>query len=170
MSANKKPRKKYKPKGVIRDPVNFVVAGSRPASEEIQLDTKILYHSAMTQMVQGNGKKDDWQTLANAMNVGLILCEMGYGQEFVPDLVKAQGAMVLVKQRFRATGKMGLRGEEMQAINVALDLHDQQLALTPIRDIERAVLCVDRELRRGNFVTVEPSAQQQPSLQQTLAV
>lgn len=157
MARSSKPKKKYRPKGVIRDPIAFVIKGLKPADPDAQLKAKILLHASMAEITQGRGGKDEWQVVANSINVCLALCEMGYGKEFVPDLVRAQGAMALLRDRGKATGKFILRAEEMTAINVALDIHDQQIELAPIKDFELAVRAVERALAQGNFVTVQPA-------------
>jgi hypothetical protein len=97
MAATKKPRKKYRPRQVIKDPIAFVVSGTRPGSDEAQLKTKISYHMAMTNITQGRGDKSDWQEIANSINLALTLAEMGWGKDYVPVLVKAQGAMILLR-------------------------------------------------------------------------
>lgn len=162
MAANKKPRKKYRPRGVFKDPLAYVMAGNRPATEEAQLKAKIGYHLSMTNITQGRGRKEDWQEITNSINLGLTLCEMGYGKEFVPDLVKAQGAMILLRDRFKSSDRMILKAEEMSLINTALDLHDQQLALAPIREVEKAIRHVEQQIARGNFVTLQEIQQGHP--------
>lgn len=157
MPRSKKPKKAYRQKGVIRDPIAFVIRGMKPADPDAQLRSKINLHAAMANLTQGRGTQADWQEVANGLNVGLALAEMGYGKEFVPDLAKAQGAMALLRDRGKATGRFVFRAEEMQAVNTGLDLHDQQIELAPIKSFELAIRAVERALAQGNFVTVEPS-------------
>jgi len=164
MSRSKKPKKQYKPRGVLRDPISFVIKGMRPADPNAQLKAKINLHGAMANLVQGRGTKEDWQEVANGLNVGLALAEMGYGKEFVPDIVKAQGAMALLRDQGKSTGRFIFRGEEMQAVNTGLDLHDQQIELAPVKDFEQAIRAVDLALAQGNFVSVRKIDEQpQPS-------
>lgn len=155
MASNKKPKKKYKPKGVIRDPIAFVIKGVKPAEPDAQLRAKIHLHQSMMSLTRGEGGKYEWQEVANSINVALALCEMGYGKEFVPDLVKAQGAMAMLRDRGKTTGRFVFKAEEMQAVNVGIDIHDQQIELAPIADFERAIRAVDLALMKGNFVTVQ---------------
>lgn len=170
MPRSKKPKKAYRQKGVIRDPVSFVIKGIKPADPDAQLRAKLNLHGAMVNLTQGRGTKIDWQEVANALNVGLALAEMGYGKEFVPDLVKAQGAMALLRDRGKATGRFVFKAEEMSAVNTGIDLHDQQIELAPIADFERAIRAVELALAKGNFVTVERIDEQpQPSSPQIQA-
>lgn len=165
MAKNKKPTKKYRPRVLIKDPLNFVVAGCKPADPQAVTKVKISHHMAMLAMTQGHGGREEWQEIANALNAGIILAEMGYGIEYVPDMEKAQGAMVLIRDRLKETGRITLRAFEMQAINEALALHDEQLEIAPVRDISRAILEVEKQIARGNFVRVLPSEQPPPSSQ-----
>lgn len=164
MAANKKPKKKYRPRPVFQDPVAFVIAGNRPAPQESQLKAKISYHMAMTRITRGEGDAQDWTEIANSVNLSLVLAEMGYGVEYVPQLVKAQGAMILLRDRFKGGGRMVCRADEMAALNEALALHDEQLEIAPLRDIERAVRHVEQQFAKGNFVTLERIKDKQTGL------
>jgi len=169
MPVSSKPRKKYKPKGIIKDPLKFVLDGIRVADTGMLLSTKIMTHQSMLALTTGQADKQDWQFVANAVNVGLVLCEQGYGKEFVGDLVQAQVAMTLLRDRYKATGRFILRAEEMKLINEALALHDEQLDLAPVMHVAKAAIKVERELSRGNFVRVVPISPPPPSLPQLLA-
>jgi hypothetical protein len=43
----------------------------------------------------------------------------------------------------------------MNVLNEALAVHDEQIAIAPIRDIDQAVRHIERQLARGNFVTLQ---------------
>jgi hypothetical protein len=165
MAKSAKPKKKYRPRAIIKDPIRYVTALVRPAPEAARTKTKIGIHLAMTNITKGEGTKDDWQEVANALNLSVILAEMGYGQEYVPLIVEAQGSMVMVRDRLKATGKAILRGIEMRAINEALAVHDEQIDLATVKDIERALLAVEKALAQGNFVKVLPDVPSPPSPQ-----
>jgi hypothetical protein len=53
MPRSSAPRKKYKPKGILKDPLSYVLGGIRPASEDARVKRKILAHLAMQALVQG---------------------------------------------------------------------------------------------------------------------
>lgn len=149
MANTKRPRKAYRPKVVISNPLDYVLSGYAPPSEDVKVNLRIKFHLAMTRIAKGEADKDDWGIVADAINVCVVLCEMGFGREFYPDLVAAQQAMLDMKARYKKTGKIILKGDEMQKINVALDLHDQQIDLVRTIDVERAVFSVQQRLRNG---------------------
>ena len=163
MPKNKKPKKKYVPKAVIQDPIRYLVQGNNPAEPEAITKVKINHHMAMLAITQGKGGPSDWQVVANALNCAVVLAEMGYGVEYVPEVVKAQGAMVMIRDRLKASGRITIKAMEMQAINEALALHDEQLEIATVRDMEKAILHVEAQLRRGNFVKVTPAPANHPS-------
>lgn len=154
MAANKKPKKQYRPKPIIKDPITFVMVGNRPGTDEAQLKLKISYHLAMTNITQGRGQKEDWQEIANSINLAIVLAEMGWGKDYVPELAKAQGAMILLRDRLKQNGRIVVRAEEMNLINDALAIHDEQIAIAPIRDVDAAVRHIEQQFARGNFVTL----------------
>ena len=163
MASNKKPRKKYVPRTVIKDPIRYIVRGNNPAEPEAVTKVKINHHLSMLAITQGKGVAADWQVVANALNAAVVLAEMGYGVEYVPEGVKAQGAMVMIRDRLKATGRMTLKAAEMQAINEALALHDEQIEIATIRDMEKAIIHVEEQLRKGNFVKVAPAPANHPA-------
>ncbi len=149
MANSKKPRKSYRPKGVITNPMDYLLSGLAKPDEDIKLNLRVKFHLAMANITQGNGRPEDWAMVADAINVCIVLSEMDFGREFYQDLVDAQQAMLDLKERYRRTGRLVPTGDEMQAINVALDLHDQQIDLVRTIDVERAVFTVQKRLAAG---------------------
>ena len=65
MAANKKPRKRYKPRGLIYDPIAYIKQGFAPLTSmtSANVDLRIKYHNAMAQIQTGNGVMHDIDTL-----------------------------------------------------------------------------------------------------------
>jgi hypothetical protein len=162
MAKNKKPTKKYRPRGIIKDPIRYVVRGCGPAEESAVTKCQISYHMAMLNITQGKAKPSDWQEIANALNAGIVLAEMGYGKEYLQEFIKAQGAMVMLRDRLKNNGTLTIKAVEMTAINEALAVHDEQIRIATIKDMELAIKEVERQLARRNFVTIKPVESQQP--------
>lgn len=152
MPRSTKPRKTYRPKRLIHNPVEWVVSGLKPASVDAQTKLKLGYHWSMANLTKGDGTTHDWQTVSDALNVALVLCEMDYGKEYLPELDTAMFSMLDLRDRYRATGRMLFKGTEMQAVNLGLELHDEQIALAPIATMEKALQEVERRLTKGNFL------------------
>jgi hypothetical protein len=162
MPSNKKPRKTYRPKRILHNPVAWVVNGVKPASVDAQTKLKLGYHWSMTNLTKGDGTTHDWQTVSDALNVAMVLCEMDYGKDYLPELEVAMYSMLDMRDRYRATGRLLFKGQEMQAVNLGLELHDEQIAIAPLGVMENALNEVKRRLAKGFFVKREASASVQP--------
>lgn len=153
MPASKKPKKRYRPKGIIINPIEYVVSGLKPASEEAQTRLKLGYHWAMLRLTRGEGTKEDWWEVANAMNVAIVLAEHGYGDaEVIEDVKEAMLALHRVKLRYRETGRLLFRGEELTAVNLGLDIHDAQMETATVRDIELAIAECEKRIANREFI------------------
>lgn len=64
-------RSKYKPKGIRLDAVNWVVAGLKPISDvgDALVTLKAKNHSALTEITQGRGNRDQIDVLIAALNM-----------------------------------------------------------------------------------------------------
>ena len=49
--------------------------------------------------------------------------------------------------RGAATDKYILKADEMKALNDAIDLHDAQLEVVTVKDMEKAVMLVEAEMK-----------------------
>lgn len=155
MARSTKPRKKYRPKRNLLNPVEYVIAGVRPAARDAQTKLKVGYHMSMAALCRGEGDTHDWQNVSDAMNVAMVLCEMGYGEDYLPDLSVAMQSMLAMRDRRKAGQKLLFRGEEMQAVNLGLELHDAQVEEVPRAAFEKALDEVNRRLAKGIFLKRE---------------
>lgn len=144
MPASKKPRKKYRPKPVYSNPVavaTTLCSTLRPGEiQRIQLTA----HAAMTAMVRGEGGKADWSNTADALNMTLILAQTRFDNAYQDELLDARDAHCACLERYVEKGRFGYTGEELQAMNLALEIHDEILGQVSIRELEDAV----RECRK----------------------
>jgi len=105
--------------------------------------------SAISAIKSGKGVDEHLHTLAYAVNMCLILSEMGYGYEFIDDIKNAQYAVVSTIKRLKATGKIGFAAADMMAIQDIISLVAEQIALATKAEIEKASLEMRRRLRLG---------------------
>ena len=52
------------------------------------------------------------------------------------------------------TGRFILKSEEMNALNVAMELHDAQLEVITLKDMENAIKLVTEELRQRKMRSI----------------
>lgn len=143
-------RSKYKPKGVRLDNMLWVTSGMKKISqvEDAGVMLKIKNHMAMANLVQGRGSRDDVDMMIAAMNVTEAFAIHGKGRDWKPEIRAAQDALVAMARRGVGRGdKFIFTGEEMQAINLAMEVHDVQLDEATVSELEQALQLVEREVR-----------------------
>jgi uncharacterized protein (DUF1778 family) len=75
------------------------------------------------------------------------LYRLGFGKEYAEEVKAGLDALHAVAIRGRDTNRFILKAEEMNALNVITELHDAQLEVITVRDLDRAVALVDKERR-----------------------
>lgn len=165
MSANKKPRKKYDPTkrartdafGGIRALFHARAVQSTEQLDATQIrDLGIGYHGALHSITSGTGCYDDANTLAMAANIAMLLCEVGVGAEYLPIAKAGQEAVVLLIMRARTSGKFGVSGQELRALQELLELHDAQLESEDCTEgkLTQVLDECKRRIRQGNVLKV----------------
>ena len=140
-------RSKYRPKGVILNPIAYVMESMTPVSQHggYLMTVKIKNHAALLALTQGRATREDIDTLIAALNITEALYRMGFGREYKDAVRQGLDALLAVGRRGLASGRFILTGPEMTALNFVMDLHDAQLDLCTIKDMERAVEIVNKE-------------------------
>jgi hypothetical protein len=150
-------RSKYRPKKVLLNPVGFVLEGFIPVRDhdQILLDLKVKHHSAMTALTQGVATYQDIDALIAAINMTEALSRLGFGEEYCNEVRDGLAALRAVGARGAANGfKFILRSSEMNALNTAIELHDAQLEVITLRDMERAIEIVQKEFATGKATPI----------------
>lgn len=135
MPASAKPRKRYRP-GAAVNKARLARLGKQPVSETCDA-VRFRNHEALTALVSGTAGKREWADVAEAINVAIVLCETLYEEPLQRAmLLRAAVAHARCGARFLNQNKYGYSGEELVAVNTAMEVHDAQLA-----DITFAELC-----------------------------
>jgi hypothetical protein len=143
----KRRHKPYRPKYVSTNPMTMLFGGMSATHVDHLRELQIKNHLAMAELAQGRGTKAQWDQIVGAINIANVLCEQGFGDEFRAETIAARDAMLEVGKRFMKTGKFVFTGDELQAVNRALDCHDAQLENVRAIDIDRAANEVIRRVR-----------------------
>jgi hypothetical protein len=133
-----KKKSKYKPKGVRLDALNWVLSGLKPVSQvgDALVILKAKNHSALTEVVQGRGNREQIDVLIAALNMCEAYAIHGKGKDWLPEINEAQNAIYEMASRGLETEKFLFRGPEMQAVNLAMDVHDLQLETSSVKQLE----------------------------------
>jgi hypothetical protein len=109
--------------------------------------------SALESITHGRAKWTDVQKLADAVNIGMTLCEFGVGKaEAGPALIAAEMAIIQCAARLERTGKIGLNGEELQAVREMLEYAHLQRASVSRKTLIKAVDLTTQRIRQGHGV------------------
>jgi len=141
-------RSKYRPKGVIRDPMSHVIAGMKKVGDISSGTTlMIMNHDALESVRKGVAQRKDLDVLIAAMNMAEALIRMQIGDDWRSEVRAAQDALFAVGSRGVETGKFILRGPELTSLNLGMEIHDAQLEACTVAELERAIDIVHNEIR-----------------------
>lgn len=140
-------RSKYRPKKVLANPVGYVLEGLVPVAKhgDHLLKLRLRHHMAMANLTQGKATRDDMDVLINMGNMSEALYRMGFGTEYAAVIASGMPSLLAVCRRGAETNRFILRSEEMRALNELIELHDAQMEVVTVADIDKAVLIIERE-------------------------
>lgn len=133
-------RSKYRPKGLISDPLSYVLSGMKTVgSISAGTDLMIKNHSCLDALRRGEATRDDVDVVIAALNMTEALALMHIGEDWQVEIRAAQDALFAVGSRGAETGRFILRGPELKALNLGMEIHDAQLAVSTVAELEKAI-------------------------------
>jgi hypothetical protein len=145
-----KPRKKYKPKPVRVDAITWVINGFRNISEtgDAVLHLKIKNHESLECLRKGEAGRIDIDTIIGAFNIAEALARMKIGEDYSTEIKAGQDALFAVAKRgVDRDDRFVLKATELVSINLTMEVHDAQLEITTIGELEKAMEIVAKEIR-----------------------
>jgi hypothetical protein len=123
MSRNHAPRKAYRPRSVITDPLSLL----RPASPELRQRVVLRFLSALEAMTRGEHPGEaEWRDLSDAINtvetLALTLSRLDPA-EVMPVVNAAIAGMVGAANRFKAGQGMRLDAAGLQALRDVVEIY-----------------------------------------------
>jgi uncharacterized small protein (DUF1192 family) len=146
-------RSRYRPKPQFANPVAAVLEKLTPVSAHSTylLDLKIKNHGAMAALMRGEANKDDLSNLIAMNNIIEALCRMGFGTQYKEMAQAGHATMLEVSRRFvNGGGRVTLYAHEIRALNDHMELHDAQMEVITVQDLDRAIAYIKKEVARGN--------------------
>ena len=141
-------RSKYRPKGVIRDPMSHAISGMKKVGDLSSGTTlMIMNHDALENVRKGLAQRKDIDVLIAAVNMAEALIRMRIGDDWKDEIRAAQDALFAVGSRGAETGKFILRGPELTSLNLGMEIHDAQLEACTVAELEKAIDIVHNEIR-----------------------
>ena len=149
MPANKKPRKAYRPKHILADPVGFVTERITPITrhDSYLLDLQLKNSGAMAALMQGRASKRDMDILIAMSNIVEALQQQGFGKDYGE--VAVSGREAIMKIVWRAVDKLKFipTGPEIKALNELMELHDAQMEVITVQNLEDAIAFAKKLIR-----------------------
>lgn len=137
-------RKKYRPKPIRTDPIAYVLSGIRPfAKVPYGTTLRIKNHDALDKLRRGEADKQTIDILIGTYNVAEGLVRQNIGDEYREELRAGQDALLAVARR---GGNFILKSEELNALNLAMEIHDAQLDVCTVVELERAIDIVQEDI------------------------
>lgn len=152
-------RSKYRPRNILVNPLGYVLEGMTPVSQHEQylVELKIKNHLAMSTLTKGLATRGDIDTLIATVNIVEALYRLGFGKEYADVVKDGLDALRDVGRRGVESGKFILKANEMNALNLVMELHDAQMDIITIKDMDKAVALVKEEFRQRKMrPIVEP--------------
>ena len=151
-------KSKYRPKPVLQDPLGYVLEGITPVSQHDSylVDLKIRNHGAMTALTRGLATRQDIDVLIPAVNIVEALYRMGFGRDYFPEVRAGLDALFEVGVRGAESGRFVLKASEMDALNVVMELHDAQLEVITVRDMDKAIALVIDDFKQKRMRAIKP--------------
>ena len=115
------------------------------------IDLKIKNHDAMAALTQGRATRNDIETLINMVNVTEALYRLGFGADYADVVKQGLDALHELGKRGAQAGRFVVKAQEMTALNTIMELHDAQMEIITIKDMEKAIDLVHKEFAKGKM-------------------
>lgn len=151
MAKNAKPRKKYRPKPVYVNPLDFVLESVKPLAEHgnYLLEWKLRNHLAFEALMKANASKRDLDNLIAARNICEALVHTLDGKDIDGTLTRSAVALIEIHQRASEGKGTAMRAAEIQAMRDMMQFHDELLDVVSVRQFETALNYARREIKAG---------------------
>jgi hypothetical protein len=151
-------RSKYRPKGIIANPVAYVLESLAPVAkhESYLLDLKIKNSAAMRSLLRGEATRTDMDTLIAMSNITEALYQLGFGTEYGEVCIGGREAIIAIAHRAVQHGRFVPTGPEINKLNLLMELHDAQMDVITIKDMERALAYAKNQFASKKGVTYLP--------------
>lgn len=156
-------KSKYKPKGVRLDLIGYVIESLRPVAkhESYLLDLKIRNSAAMVALMRGEAVKTDMDTLIAMSNIVEALHQLKFGTEYKDVVIDGREALLSIVHRAVTTKRFVPTAEQIKALQGLMELHDAQMDVITIKDMERALAFANTQFKNKR-ATVLPKLEGVP--------
>jgi hypothetical protein len=141
-------RSSYRPKPQLPNPVVWIINGFKPISQAGIVNVQIKNHNAIDALRKGIADREDIDCIIEALNIAEALQRLGIGDEYRDELREAQDALYAVSRRgIDREYRFVLKAQELVSINLGMEIHDAQIEVTNIEQMEKAIDIVKSEIK-----------------------
>ncbi len=158
MPKSHKPRRRYIPKRADPDSLTTAVMGAARLEPRERANLVNPMRSAFAHLRQGTGGEPAWCQLADALNVGERLALRGIASDRVPEILAAQQALAELYNRHSTARSWTLRGSEIAALSLALEICEIQLELCSLGELVAAVNAAKEQVSQAVAGNASPRA------------
>jgi len=109
---------------------------------------------AMKNLTQGVATRSDMDDLIAMGNAVEALYRLGFGEEYKDVVGVGLESILNVARRGATANRFILNAQEMNALNSLMELHDAQMEIITVRDMERAMKLMEAEYRKGRMTPI----------------
>lgn len=142
-------RSKYKPRFINTNAHGWVISGLKPLPEvgDALVTLKIKNYAALDEVRAGRATIEHVDVIIAAMNMAEAYTEIGKGADWTDEICQAQDALFTMASRGLRKGRFLFTGQEMNAINLAMEIHNQQLENSTVQEVEKCLKIVENQIR-----------------------
>ena len=149
----KKRNKKYNPNkhSIKADSFLNAINLSQPVSNQAKDRLNIGIHAALLAFTQGVATKLHFDTLASTVDLCLLASTNLFKNAYLDEIHNARDAMIRCKDRYERTHKLGFDGEGLNAMKLAIDIHDELINNVTGAEVLNFLKQRDHHIRSGNY-------------------
>ena len=154
-----KKRSKYKPKPIRVDTMSFVKSGMLKVAHvpDAGIKLQLRNYESLDEILTGNPTKEHVDDLIATVNMAEALAFLfDYGSDWMPEIKQAQDAVYAMAQRGISGKSFRFTGEELNMVRVVLELHDEQLKVTSVKQMEEALDYIGKIYKHRRAREIKP--------------
>lgn len=149
-------KSKYKPRHVRPDTISYVLSGMKAIADVPTAGTllSLKNHSALDEILHGRGTQEHVEIIIGVVNMAEVLASYGIGQDWIPEIEASQQAIKEMAQRGLDGKPFLFTGPEMQLVKTIFELHDEQLKICTVKQMEDATQYIETCIRNKKAITI----------------
>lgn len=150
-------KSKYRPKGIILDPIGYMKESMTPVAKHSSflMNLKIRNHMSMQVLTQGRATRAEMDDIISMGNAVEALYRLGFGRDY-GDVVKngIESILSVARRGVEKGERFILTAPEMNALNELMELHDEQMEVITVKDMENAMKLMEKEYRSRKMTPI----------------